>query len=102
MTADLPKSELKKSRCPKCKSTERTGYTDVRSMSVDGVMDDGSRYDTVIWRRTRCKACNQTRIDKSFELQGKQKTTSAKLADSKPAKKADAKPKADKPSRKNG
>lgn len=100
MSADLPKSELKKSRCPKCNSTERTGYTDVRTLPVAGVMDDGTTYDTVIWRRTRCKACNQTRIDKSYELHGKQKTTSAKLAVSKPAKKAAGMPKANKPPRK--
>ena len=43
--------------CPKCKSSERENYQrTVRK--VIGTME-------VVWRRTSCKICGQSRVDKS-------------------------------------
>lgn len=69
-------SVVKKSRCPKCQSTDREAYHNVRELAIDSVTPDGERYNRVIWRRTRCKNCGQVRIDKSFELVGKRKSNS--------------------------
>ncbi len=60
-------------RCPvqTCKSTERDPYFNVRVIPIGGVDDDGNEYDTVVWRRTKCRNCGQVRDDKSFEMRGK-------------------------------
>jgi ribosomal protein S27AE len=64
-----PIVELKKSSCTKCGSTEHTGYHNTRNpLMAKGITPDGRKYNCVIYRRTRCSNCGQSRIDKSFEL----------------------------------
>lgn len=55
------------SRCPTCGSTDRDPYYGVKTMAHGGITADGDLYTHVVWRRTRCCACGQIRIDKSFE-----------------------------------
>ena len=86
-----PIANAPKSRCPKCGSTARCGYFNVRSISASGLDPDGHAYNQVTWRRTRCSVCGQSRDDKSFEMvakDGKPKSTSANLADKDTAKSA--------------
>jgi hypothetical protein len=58
------------SRCPKCGSTERTDYSDTLTTVVDAPGDHPrfGLYNKVVLRRTKCKACDQARIDRSYEL----------------------------------
>ena len=60
-------SDATPSRCAKCGSTERTGYADVRTMPFAGADSAGNPYTHVVWRRTSCKHCGQSRIDRSSE-----------------------------------
>lgn len=55
------------SRCQKCGSTERTAYQNQTEVATGGVTSTGEAYTHVVWRTTRCKVCDQTRRDKSFE-----------------------------------
>jgi len=52
--------------CPKCGSTERTEYSNTRSLPSCGVRD-GKPYNLVVWRYCRCLGCGQARVDKTFE-----------------------------------
>lgn len=54
-------------RCPKCGSTDREPYHDVRAMQYSGTTEQGDAYTHIVWRRTRCKCCAQSRIDRSYE-----------------------------------
>jgi hypothetical protein len=60
-----------KSRCPKCGSTERGEYIDRNEQAYGGVAPDGNDYTHIIRRRCVCAACNQLRIDKTYENRGK-------------------------------
>ncbi|QDV53708.1 hypothetical protein Enr17x_57890 [Gimesia fumaroli] len=66
-TQDLPVVEISATHCPKCKSTERTGYRDVRTMEHSGIAPGGYPYNFISWKRTECLKCGQHRIDKKYE-----------------------------------
>lgn len=53
-------------RCPRCGSTDREPYHDVRAMAYAGT-EDGNAYTHVVWRRTRCQSCGQRRTDRFLE-----------------------------------
>ena len=55
------------SRCRKCNSTERSPYTHKTTKAVSGERD-GKPFNRIVWRRTKCLACGQARIDQMFEL----------------------------------
>lgn len=61
-------------RCPLerggCNSTEREDYFNVRTHSFGGVDNQGNAFDTVVWRRTRCRKCGRVRDDKFYEMRG--------------------------------
>lgn len=57
------------SRCPRCKSTERSPYENSHEHAVVGE-ENGQPYDTVIWRTCRCLKCGQWRVDRSTECRG--------------------------------
>ena len=65
--ANITHAEIKLSRCGKCNSTDHTPYNNVREMPGDGKTSDGQPYNFIVWRRTSCRQCGQTRIDRSFE-----------------------------------
>jgi hypothetical protein len=56
------------SRCIKenCRSTERTPYRTTAVQKYEG-MRNGEPFTHIVRRRTRCLACDQTRIDTSYE-----------------------------------
>ena len=70
MTNDAPAVlvNVAASRCPKCGSTERSRYVCVVRRPSTGMDADGQPHSHVVWRRTRCRACGQSRVDRSFEL----------------------------------
>ena len=55
------------SRCKRCGSTERTKYGSPRIQEYAGILANGDRYTHIVRNRTRCLACGQARIDRSFE-----------------------------------
>jgi len=55
------------SRCPRCQSTRRTGYTHVVSSPYDGIAPDNKPYTTLTLRRCRCGSCNFPRVDRVYE-----------------------------------
>ena len=57
------------SRCPICKSTERSAYTNTQICDTVGE-ENRMPYDTVIWRTCQCLKCGQWRRDRSKELRG--------------------------------
>jgi hypothetical protein len=57
------------SRCPKCRSTERTAYANTTEKPIVG-LHEGEPYTHVVWRSTTCAACGQARRDRSFENRG--------------------------------
>lgn len=68
MMKKIPIVELRKSSCPRCGSTEHTNYHNVRTpLLSSGITSDGREYNCIVWRRTSCKICGQSRIDKSYE-----------------------------------
>ena len=54
-------------RCRQCNSTERTDYENTTTTAASGIDAAGQPYTHVVHRRTKCTACGQWRIDKSFE-----------------------------------
>jgi hypothetical protein len=62
-----PIVEQPKSRCSKCQSTERTGYTHTETKRITG-MHNGQPYNRVVWRSCKCTHCGQHRQDKSYEM----------------------------------
>ena len=54
------------SRCPICKSTERSAYTKTMEVNVVGE-ENGMPYNTVVWRTCQCSNCGQWRRDRSTE-----------------------------------
>jgi hypothetical protein len=63
-----PVVEAHATACPACGSTERVPYFNVRERAIAGVTPGGRPFTHVVWRRTRCTPCGQTRDDKTFEL----------------------------------
>ena len=54
------------STCPKCGSTERGKYYNVRCKPIAGRNANGRAYSAVTWKRCRCEACGQVRDDRSY------------------------------------
>lgn len=63
-----PIVEAMPSSCPKCRSTDRTAYSNTTEYPIAGITIDGRQYSHVIWRTTACKACGQVRRDRSYEM----------------------------------
>ena len=57
-----------KSRCPSCGSTDRLPYHRTVETPYPGADALGNPCTHVVRRWTRCAACGQHRIDKSYEL----------------------------------
>ncbi|QDT07802.1 hypothetical protein K227x_62300 [Rubripirellula lacrimiformis] len=57
-----------KSRCPKCLSIKRERYSNVTTHDISGISPDGQEYDQITWRRTKCKSCGQSRVDRELRL----------------------------------
>ena len=53
--------------CPRCRSTSREPYDKVRERAIAGRTVDGHAYTHVVWRKTKCKACGQARIERHYE-----------------------------------
>ncbi len=53
-------------RCPKCSSTERAGYRDVKTHECSGIAPDGMPFNFVSFKQTKCLKCGLRRIDKSY------------------------------------
>ena len=66
-------------RCGKCGSTERTRYEQTREIAQIGTTLSGLPFTHVVWRRTRCKACGQWRIDRFFENRTSENATTAEI-----------------------
>jgi len=62
-----PVNPVEPSRCLGCGSTERTPYHHTVTHDHPGETADGRKYQRVLWRRTECTQCGQTRIDKTLE-----------------------------------
>lgn len=62
-----PITEVPKSRCIKCQSTEREEYTNPKTLEHCGIAPDGKPYNFVSWKHTKCLKCGQRRVDKFFE-----------------------------------
>ncbi len=60
-----------RTRCPKCLSIRRDKYNRVVKRGIIGVLADGTEYDTVTWRRTKCLSCGQCRIDMFHTIENK-------------------------------
>lgn len=61
------------SRCTRCGSTARTGYSGTTEVAraIPGETPEGKPYTHIVWRRTCCRDCGQVRCDKSFENRSK-------------------------------
>ena len=57
---------VQESRCTKCGSTRRSKYINKRVLRLSGVRPDGTVYESVTWRRTKCLDCDQWRDDKTY------------------------------------
>ncbi len=66
-TQHVPVEEAELTRCPKCGSTDRGPYFNVRSMAMDGLDESGQPYTHITWRRCLCSTCGQARDDKTHE-----------------------------------
>jgi len=61
--------DVVESYCPMCGSTERTHYDGRRNRTIEtpGVRADGTKYNRIVRRPTKCKQCGTRRIDRTFE-----------------------------------
>ncbi len=59
-------------RCiiPECASTDREPYYATIEREIPGVDENGQHYTHIIWRRTKCSKCGQSRTDISRENRG--------------------------------
>lgn len=62
-----PVNQVEESRCPKCDSTEREDYHNSTEQEFGGTDPKGKPYTHIVRRRTKCVACGQERIDRSYE-----------------------------------
>jgi len=54
-------------RCPKCDSTAREKYGNVKTGKYRGADPvTGKPYNEISWKRTKCKTCGQARNDKYY------------------------------------
>lgn len=60
-------------RCAKCGSTEREPYQWKQEQEFAGTDGGGQPYTHIVRRRTRCAACGQMRIDRTFENRPRKK-----------------------------
>lgn len=67
MPSKPPVNQVEASRCASCGSTEREEYYGKTEQQFDGVDSSGNSYTHIVRRRTRCKSCGQTRIDRAYE-----------------------------------
>lgn len=51
-----------------CGSTRRADYHNVTRVYHAGELPDGTPFDTIIFRRTKCLDCGQARVDRSYEM----------------------------------
>ena len=66
-TQELPVEQYPAPRCPACNGTEVIVLrTD--SISQSGETIDGQPFDTVTWRRIKCRSCDSVRILKTFRF----------------------------------
>ena len=75
-------NEVQPSRCPKCGSTNRGQYHQVRNfnMKCANTDDKGQLYNRVTWKRTKCRDCGQSRVDRFREYDPPKKGTKKKAA----------------------
>ncbi|HAH46841.1 hypothetical protein [Gimesia sp.] len=66
-TEQLPIVDFVLPQCSKCKSSERTGYNNVKTRASSGIAPDGYPYNFVSRKRTSCRNCGQRRIDVYYE-----------------------------------
>ena len=71
-TQQQPPVDGEKTRCQGCGSTERDPYFGTTEHEIVGVRD-GRPYTHVVWRRTKCRACGQLRLDRFFENRPRRK-----------------------------
>lgn len=64
-----PEVDVAPSRCarPSCGSTERERYSTTQVQAFAGRDEQGRPFTHIVRRWTRCKACGQARVDRSFE-----------------------------------
>lgn len=67
---DVPASKCKalKENGETCGSTRRADYHNVTRAAHAGELPDGTPYDVVVFRRTKCLDCGQARVDRTFEM----------------------------------
>ena len=65
-TKERPIATVEPSRCERCGSTDREKYHGTRTLKHVGE-HDGKPYNVIRWKRTRCTACGQHRVDKFHE-----------------------------------
>lgn len=53
--------------CPRCGSTEREPYHRVITRAIKGVLPDGFVYTHVSWKHTKCRNCDQKRVDRLYD-----------------------------------
>lgn len=75
-----PEVNVAPSACPSCGSTEREGYAGTKARKLSGELPDGRRYQTVIWKPTKCRGCGQNRVD-VYHLDRPYKTSDGDLID---------------------
>lgn len=63
---ETPQVDGRLTCCPKCKSTNRSKYSNRRAIA-HGVVIDGITFTHVVWRNTKCLDCGQARVDKHHE-----------------------------------
>ncbi len=68
------KTVVRPGRCL-CGSTRRTGYTSIVTRELNGAID-GHPYTHIVWKRTRCSDCGQTRVDLFHENRPKESSKS--------------------------
>jgi hypothetical protein len=61
-----PIADAPASVCIKCGSTERERYTTHREYDALGLYQ-GKKYTHIVYRRTKCAKCKQSRIDRTYE-----------------------------------
>lgn len=57
--------DVSASCCPKCGSSEREPYHNVKTRHIEGFLN-GKPFNRVSWKRTKCTVCNQQRIDRVY------------------------------------
>lgn len=64
-----PLSDVGLSRCPKCGSTDRAPYARKETKDLaTTLVRAGGPYNRIVYRWTKCIACDQVRVDRTFEL----------------------------------